>query len=89
MSDKGVSVKALENRPNLLPGLDFYINAYNDLAYDRPVAMGVGAIPWSSIIKWCNLHDIYDIDEIGTCIRYIRAMEKTEYELNEKKANKK
>lgn len=85
MSASGKRVKALENRPILLPGLDFYMTAYNELSYDMPVGMSVGSIPWSSIIKWCQLHDIHDINDIGTCIRYIRALEKVDNEIAEKK----
>jgi hypothetical protein len=38
--------------------------------------MTVGPIPWSSIIKWCQLNDIHDINEIDTFVRYIRALER-------------
>lgn len=82
--------KALENRPLLLSGLDLYFEAYNELSYDRPAGFdGVaGPIPWSSIIKWCELRGISDINDIGTCIRYIRAMEQKEYEINGNKEPK-
>ncbi len=85
MWETGIPVKALENRPVLLPGLDVYIKAYSDLIYDRPVGLSVGAIPWSSIIKWCELHGINDINDIDTCVRYIRALEKVDFDIAERK----
>jgi hypothetical protein len=88
MADAGETVKALEARPILQLGLDVYFQAYNDLSFDRPTGFSVGYIPWSSITKWCELHGIYDIDDIATCIRYIRALEKFDNDLAEKKAPK-
>lgn len=85
LANAGATVKTLENRPLLLPGLDLYFAAYNDLSYDRPFGMSVGPIPWSSIIKWCQLHGLCDINDIGTCIRYIRKLEKTDNDITERK----
>ena len=68
-----------------MDGLDFYIHGFQDLKADRPVGMGVGQIPWSSIIKWCEVHDIHDINEKDSVIRYFRALEHAEYEFDEKK----
>jgi hypothetical protein len=89
VAEKGLVVKALENRPIILPGLDFYFSAYVDLCCDRPAGMGLSPIPWSSIINWCKLHGIHDIDDISTVIRYIRKLEFTDNEIFEKKAEKK
>jgi hypothetical protein len=89
MVKAGKTVKALENRPILQPGLDVYFTAYNDLSYDRPTGMSVGSIPWSSIIKWCELHSIYDINDIATCIRYIRKLEQKDNEITERKGGAK
>lgn len=51
------------------------MTAFCELQSDRPVGMSVGQIPWSSIIKWCDFHGLYDSDDVNTLIRYIRAME--------------
>lgn len=83
MADDGKYIKALESRPVLLPGLDFYFQAYNDLIFDRPIGMTIGLIPWSSITKWCELHEVCDINDIATCIRYIRKMEQFDHDLKE------
>lgn len=88
MAESGVSVKALENRPVLAIGLDVYLNAYQELCYDRPVGLSVGPIPWSSIIKWCQLHELHDINDIDTFIRYIRKLEQVDQEIAERKKGK-
>jgi hypothetical protein len=87
MLASGKNVKALESRPILQPGLDLYFYGYQDLLYDRPIGMDVGLIPWSSIIKWCKLNAIYDINDIGTAIKYIRGMEAADREINDKKGS--
>jgi hypothetical protein len=85
IEEGGHTVRALENQPSLLPGLSVYLTAYNELQYDRNIGFSAGPIPWSSVIKWCNLHDIYDITDIDTFLRYIRALENTENEIENKK----
>ncbi len=87
LQDRGVQVDAIQSRPVLLDGLDFYFSAYSDLETDRQISMGgVGAVPWNSIIKWCNFHGVHDIYEIEILTRYIRSMEKAEYQFRDKKA---
>lgn len=85
MAAAGKEVKALENRPVLQPGLDVYIAAFTDLYADRQFGMAVGPIPWSSIIKWCHVHGIYDINDIDVFIRHIRALEKVDSDIADKK----
>lgn len=38
----------IANKPKLLPGLDFYYNAFNALSSCRDMAFGVGRIPWTA-----------------------------------------
>lgn|SRR5690606_30045857 len=87
----GLPTPALDNRPELLPGLDFYFTAYRELRYDRPVGMAMGPIPWSSIIKWGELHGITDLDDLAVLEHHIRAMENALYEYQDRreKANAK
>ena len=87
----GLPTPALDNRPELLPGLDFYFTAYRELSYDRPVGMALGPIPWSSIIKWGELHGITDLDDLDVLIHHIRAMENAiaSHEARREKANAK
>lgn len=73
----------------LLPGLDFYFKGYQQVKFDRPMGFGVGFIPWTSIIKWCEVNDIRDINDIETTVRYFRSMEAAENKFEDRKAKKK
>jgi len=81
----GKRIKALEERPLLLPGLDFIFSGYRTLETDKPITMGgAGFIPFNSIVQWCYLHQIYDINDIERISRYFRAMECADIDFNEK-----
>lgn len=67
--------RAINNKPVLIEGLEFYLTAFCELQSERPVGMTVGQIPWSSIINWCDFHGLKDSDDVDTLIRYVRAME--------------
>lgn len=82
---EGKDIAAIENRPQLLPGLEFYLNGYMNLQADRPVGMSLGPIPWSSIVAWCQLNGIRQNDDIETIIGYFRTMEAAENKLRERK----
>lgn len=84
----GTPVECIINRPIPLDGLNFYIQGYKDLKADRSIGMSVGKIPWSSIIKWCEIHDIHDINDKDSVIRYFRAMEDAEYDFDQGKNKK-
>lgn len=84
LTSDGHKVPALERRPVLLTGLDFYFTAYRELMYDRPVGMTLGPIPWSSVVKWGELHGL-DVEEIAVLDHHIRAMEKALSEFREKR----
>jgi len=75
-------VKGRNKPPELLYGLQIYFDAFSDLQSERSVGMALGPIPWYSIVKWCELHGIYDPDNIDTFSRYLRAMEKVQMEHN-------
>lgn len=91
-ADEGLPTPAIDNRPILLPGLDFYFTAYNELRYDRPIGMALGPIPWSSVVKWGEIHGIHDPDDLAVLETHIRAMEsvmaKFEAERNSGKGGK-
>jgi hypothetical protein len=80
----GKKVKALDNAPQLLPGLGFYLGAYNDLCFDRVERY----IPWSAISKWCDVHQICDIEERDKLTRIIRALESVDLQIAERKGRK-
>ena len=86
----GKQVHALDKRPELLPGLEFYFQCYRDLDCDRGISMaGLGPIPWSSIIKWCQVYRINAVSGIQRMVRYVRAMESAEFSFREKRRPKK
>lgn len=85
----GQNVPALNGRPILLPGLEFYLQAYNELLHDRQIGMAAGSIPWSSIVAWAKLHGFDSPDEIDDLINHIRVMERTVREHEEEKDQRK
>ena len=52
----------LKNAPVLMDGQEFYWNAFWRLSSDRPVGMGLGPIPFSSVVMYASL---YDMDHEG------------------------
>ena len=89
MRRQGVVVAALESRPVLILGLDIYLQAYSELIYEIPGGFGGGFIGWTSITNWCKAHGVCDIDEIDYFVRHIRALEKKDLELLDKKKARK
>lgn len=75
---------AQDKRPSLLPGLDIYLNAYNELQSDRSIGMAAGPIPWYSLIRWAEFHGMTDPDDVDVLIRYVRAMEAEAHKINKK-----
>lgn len=47
-------------RPALMPGLDFYLSAFNELSTCRPIGMAAGPIPWTAIVAYAQS---YGMDE--------------------------
>lgn len=84
---QGFSTPSYDNRPHLLPGLDFYLQAYFDLQNDRPMGMAVGPIPWSSIVTWAQINDM-DADDLHELNYLIRAMERADRDYEQKKEKK-
>ena len=44
----------MEKAPELLLGLDLYIQGWNDLSRDRPSGFGPGRIPWTAMDAYCR-----------------------------------
>ena len=47
---------ALKNPPELMPGLDFYLNAFYALNSCRSVGMALGPIPWTSMMEYAKMY---------------------------------
>jgi hypothetical protein len=46
----------IKNQPELLPGLELYLNAFHDLSSCRQVGMGVGFIPFTAVLEYARWH---------------------------------
>ena len=66
-------------------GLEYYFRAFRDLSTCRGIGMGLGPIPFTAIIQYCNL---YNIEEIEEFIYLIRRMDDKFLELEAKKDSK-
>lgn len=50
---------AIQNAPDLLPGLELFWSGFQDLASCRSQGYGVpGPIPWTAIHTYCEAHGI-------------------------------
>lgn len=52
--------KWIEEKPELLPGLEFYWKAFWELSTCRQVTTAEGPIPWDAMYFWAEKHDIND-----------------------------
>ena len=52
------------------------------------MGMGLGPIPWSSIVRWAEVHGLTDLHEIYVLNRFVRAMEDVDRELEDAKDKK-
>jgi hypothetical protein len=48
----------IQNAPVLLPGLELYYIAFNDLMASRMTGFGMGPLWWSTIQQYCDHHGI-------------------------------
>lgn len=56
----------IANAPELLPGLEMYLTAFNRLSTCRQIGMGLGPIPWTSIGVYADQEELdeYHRDEL-------------------------
>lgn len=65
----------IANAPELEPGLQLYMQAFFDLDSERSHAMGLVAIPWSSIASYAMVFD-FDEEQTDDLFFFIRQMDK-------------
>lgn len=83
--DRGVAPpEALQNAPELLPGLDLYYEAFFALNSCR--GMG-GPIPWTAIREYANYMGV-EADEFDRLVLLIREMESERDQYLEEKKDK-
>lgn len=63
-----------------LTGLEFYRDAFRELATCRPVGMGLQPIPFTAIAEYSKIYKIGDFDEFA---HVMRVMDDTLLELSE------
>lgn len=85
---KGKNVKAFDEKPQLLPGLDFYMQAYMELLPDRQIGMAAGMIPWYNIKQYACHHGVDCPNEFDRFLRYIRTLESTHRQFEDSKDGK-
>lgn len=57
-----------------MPGLNPYFEAFRALTTDRPVGMGAGPIPWTSIDRYARRYG-FNGDEFEELEHHIRALD--------------
>jgi len=63
----------IANAPTLEPSLVFYYEAWQELSTDRQFGMGVGPIPFTSVLQYGNHYEIEDLDDFLFFIRSLDA----------------
>ena len=75
------------DKPELLDGEGFYLEAFGELSTTRQFGMGPGPIPWNWIVHYAERHDM---DEVGiqqfTAI--IREMDRTYLDWQDRKSKR-
>lgn len=67
--------KKIRNAPELILGLEFYYNAFEDLSSCRELGFGVGPIPWTAMKDYCHEYDITGDDDLEDFFYFIRQMD--------------
>lgn len=71
----------------LLPGLEFYLEAYLDLCSDKQFGFGEGPVPWSAIDTYAKRYDI-EGDDFDRLVNVIRAADAQILEAKQKKSKR-
>ena len=74
----------IKNAPRLLPGLDFYFEAFMHLTSCRESGWGVGPIPWTAIIRYCDEIGLQG-DQREDMVHHIEVMDKAYIDHQNKK----
>ncbi|QEA09746.1 tail chaperonin [Pseudomonas phage Iggy] len=69
--------EAMRNAPQLLPGLDVYLEAMRELSSSRAMTeIGEGPIPYSEILVWLDENEWYNKEDRKYAIRVIQELDK-------------
>lgn len=64
----------LDQRPSRDYAVSRCLEAWADLSTERAVGFSVGAIPWSSIVNWCEFHEL-DREATQVMVHVIRRID--------------
>ncbi len=64
----------IANAPELLPGLQLYLQAFFDLDSERSHGSGLTAIPWSSVANYSFAYD-FDDEQTEALFYFIKIMD--------------
>lgn len=67
---------AIQNAPELWPGLAFFLNAFMELTTCRTVGMGEGPISWIVVNTYCEAKGIYG-DQRADMLYHIGSLDRT------------
>lgn len=48
----------IRNAPELLPGLELYMQAFHRLSTCRQVGMGLGPVPWTAVVQYGSMQEL-------------------------------
>lgn len=71
-------------RPELILGLDLYLEAFFDLEHDREYGMNLSPIRWSTIRNYCIVNN-FDEEQTEKAHYFIRSLDLTYMEIQNKK----
>lgn len=64
----------IANAPELILGLDLFINAFLDLDSERNSGFALGPIPWTKIKEYAQTYD-FDLELTEDLIYYVKALD--------------
>jgi hypothetical protein len=78
----------LDKEPDLLPGDEFYVDAFWELCTCRALGMSIGPIPWRDVVSYAEYVEL-EHDLISVFVRAIRALDNIYLVWVEKKSGSK
>jgi len=68
--------RKIKDAPELLPGLEIYHRAFNELSSTRQnTGFGPGAIPWTAINDWAIRHGLGKFEDFQRLSVFVRLMD--------------
>ena len=65
----------MDDRPEILPGLELIWDAFAQLHNARPTGFGPSPIPMESIESWMRIHGVESVEDRARTLRLIQSMD--------------